>query len=97
MAPFSNPFRRSPDPPRLIKRIENLELRANDLEDSIEKVLYQQTRMMGKVNARHKKTLEAAEAALDPPELLPPNGQPTPPPGDLKSYLRQQAALLRRR
>ena len=95
------PFRRAPDPPRLVKRIELLELRSNDLEDSIEKVLYQQTRMMGKVNARHKKTLELAEAALEapepaPPELRDPNGIMLPQ-GDLKSYLRAQAAQLRRR
>jgi len=95
-----NPFKRPPAPPRLVKRIENLELRANDLEDSIEKVLYQQTRMMGKVNARHKKQLDAAEAALEAPDpgpaLTDPNGLTFPAP-DLKTHLRQQAALLRRR
>jgi len=99
-----NPFKRTPEPPALRRRVELLEIRSNDLEDSIEKVLYQQTRMMGKVNARHKKQLDAAEAALEAPEvpagpaLTDPNGYlTTAPQGDLKTYLRQQAALLRRR
>lgn len=99
-----NPFRR-PDHPRLIKRTENLELRCTDLEDSIEKVLYQQTRLLGKINARHKKQLQEAEAALDPPdELTPPQGDLNGltafsglPNRDLKAHLRAQAAQLRRR
>jgi len=96
-----NPFKRPPDPPRLVKRIEDLELRSTDVEDSIEKVLYQQSRLLGKINARHKRQLADAEQALDPPELTPelrnPNGLLPPPQGDLKAYLRQQAAQLRRR
>jgi len=77
-----------------------LEIRSADLDDSIEKVMYQQTKMMGKINARHKKTLAAAEAAL---EAIP--GDPTAPNDpnnvgpflhDPKADLRQRAALLRR-
>jgi len=96
-----NPFRRPPDPPRLVRRIEMLEIRSADLEDSIEKVLYQQTKMMGKINARHKKTLEAAEAALEAS-----GGDPTAPnigndalpfQRDSKASLRAAANELRRR
>jgi len=96
-----NPFKRPPDPPRLVRRIEVLELRSADLEDSIEKVLYQQTKMMGKINARHKKTLEAAEAALEAT-----GGDPMTPgspnnigafPVDPKAELRARANELRRR
>jgi len=96
-----NPFKRPPDPPRLVRRIELLEIRSADLEDSIEKVLYQQTKMMGKINARHKKTLEAAEAALEAS-----GGDPTAPNMgndvaplriDPKAELRARAAQLRSR
>jgi len=96
-----NPFKRPPDPPRLVRRIEMLEIRSADLEDSIEKVLYQQTKMMGKINARHKKTLAAAEAALEadgdaPPMLGDPNNVARLM-GDPKAELRARANELRRR
>ena len=100
--PFSNPFRRSPDPPRLVKRVENLEIGAADIEDTIEKVLYQQQRILGKVNARHKRELKSAEIALDEPQDVDPtqgdllNGL-TLPHRDLKAQLRQRANELRRR
>jgi len=94
-----NPFKRTPEPPLLRRRVELLEIRSNDLEDSIEKVLYQQTKMMGKINARHKSMLAAAEEALENP--LPEPGAAVDglafPPRDFKAQLRQQAALLRRR
>jgi len=70
------PFRK-PDPPRLVKRIEALELGALDTEDSIEKVLYQQQRLLGKITARQKKEIQQAELALDAP-------QDTSPPGPAK-------------
>jgi len=98
-----NPFRK-PDPPRLIKRVELLELRCTDTEDSLEKILYQQSKLLGKINARHKKQLEEAQIALEgvddlpPPLATPVNGLPTTlPPGDLKAQLRQRAAQLRGR
>jgi len=99
-----NPFRRPSDPPRLLKRIENLELRSADLEDTIEKVMHQQTRMMGKINARHKQTLADAEAALEAAPA--PSAAPAPPNDvapspfayrDAKAEMRAQAALLRGR
>jgi len=96
---MQNPFKRTPEPPALRRRVEMLEIRSNDLEDSIEKVLYQQTKMMGKINARHKSMLAKAEEALENPEVpaMPdPNGL-TFPPSDLKAQLRHQAAMLRRR
>jgi len=98
-----NPFKRASDPPRLVKRIEQLEITAADVEDTIEKVLYQQQRILGKVNARHKRELKEAEIALDGPEGPPPmqgdpNGMAQPyMQGDLKAHLRAQAAQLRRR
>jgi len=95
-----NPFRQ-PDPPRLIKRIELLELRSTDIEDLVEKLLYQQSKLLGKINARHKKQLEQAELALEGAEDLPTpsfNGMsPAAPQGDPKAHLRAQAAQLRRR
>jgi len=98
--PWYRPFRK-PDPPRLTKRIELLELRSTDQEDSIEKLLYQQSKLLGKINARHKKQLEEAEAALEGAEDIPAtpfNGMTLPPPqGDLKAHLREKAAQLRRR
>jgi len=94
------PFRK-PDPPRLIKRVELLELRCTDTEDSLEKLLYQQSKLLGKINARHKKQLEEAQMALEgvddiPPPMGQPNGIPFPH-GDLKAHLRQRAAQLRGR
>jgi len=98
--PMRNPFRR-PDPPRVTKRCEDLELRCTDIEDSIEKVLYQQSRILGKVNARHKRELKDAELQLDiEHELAPPTAQVnglTLPTGDLKAHLRQRVAQLRGR
>jgi len=95
-----NPFKRTPEPPALRRRVEMLEIRSNDLEDSIEKVLYQQTKMMGKINARHKSMLQKAEEALENPvepvAAAAVDGL-TFPPSDLKSQLRAQAAMLRRR
>jgi len=95
-----NPFRK-PDPPRLIKRVELLELRCTDTEDSLEKILYQQSKLLGKINARHKKQLEEAQIALEGVDDLPPavaqsNGLQLPH-GDLKAHLRQRAAQLRGR
>jgi len=88
-------------PPRLIKRIELLELRSTDVEDLVEKLLYQQSKLLGKINARHKKQLAQAELALDGADDLPAapfNGLTLPAPqGDLKAHLRLQAANLRRR
>jgi len=95
-----HPFKK-PDPPRLIKRVELLELRCTDTEDSLEKILYQQSKLLGKINARHKKQLEEAQIALEGVDDLPAvpfNGMTLPPPqGDLKAHLRAQAAQLRRR
>jgi len=95
-----NPFRK-PDAPRLVKRIELLELRCTDNEDSVEKLLYQQSKLLGKINARHKKQLLEAQEALEGAQDLPDpafNGLTLPPPqGDLKAHLRLQAAQLRRR
>lgn len=95
-----NPFRK-PDPPRLIKRVELLELRCTDNEDSVEKLLYQQSKLLGKINARHKKQLEEAQDALagaDDIPAVPFNGMTLPAPqGDLKAHLRAKAAELRRR
>jgi len=95
-----HPFRK-PEPPRLIKRIVELELRAQDTEDSIEKVLYQQQRLLGKITARQKKELQQAELALDAPQDVPTsqgdvNGL-TLPHRDLKAQLRARANELRRR
>jgi len=96
-----NPFKSPPVPRSWAKRLENLELRSNELEDSIEKVLYQQTKMMGKINARHKQTLAAAEEALEAAPI-----DPTAPTmgnelafnhNDPKAQMRAQAAMLRRR
>jgi len=97
-----HPFRKPPPaPPRVIKRIEELEIRANDLEDTIEKVLYQQTRMMGKLNARHKKTLQAAEEALEAASTDPTaphmGNEVLPFRGDPKAELRARARELRSR
>jgi len=95
-----NPFKRIPEPPALRRRVEMLEIRSNDLEDSIEKVLYQQTKMMGKINSRHKAMLQKAEEALEnpvEPVAAAPNDGLTFPPSDLKAQLRAQAAMLRRR
>jgi len=93
------PFRK-PEPPRLIKRIEQLELRSMDVEDSIEKVLYQQQRLLGKITARQKKEIVQAELALDAPQdTSPPQDQLnglTLPHRDLKAQLRQRANELRR-
>jgi len=95
-----HPFRK-PDHPRLIKRIELLELRCTDNEDSVEKLLYQQSKLLGKINARHKKQLEEAQDALAGADDLPPvpfNGMTFPAPqGDLKAHLRAKANELRRR
>jgi len=95
-----NPFQKPETPRRLTKRIELLELRATDQEDSIEKLLYQQSKLLGKINARHKKQLEQAELALEGAEDIPAvpfNGMTLPAPtGDLKAHLRQKAAELRR-
>lgn len=84
-----------------MKRVEDLELRSADVEDSIEKVLYQQSRLLGKLTSRYKKEIAASEAALDAPPEIPatpydPNNV-TPPQGDLKAHLRQRAAMLRSR
>jgi len=92
---------RTPDPPRLIKRIVELELRAQDVDDTIEKVLYQQQRLVGKITARQKKQIQQAELALDAPEDVTPtqgdvNGL-TLPHRDLKAQLRARANELRRR
>jgi len=98
--PWYRPFRK-PDPPRLVKRIERLELRSMDAEDSIEKVLYQQQRLLGKITARQKKELQQAELALDAPQDVAPtqgdvNGLSLPH-RDLKAQLRARANELRRR
>jgi len=94
-----NPFRQ-PVAPRITKRFEQLELELNDVQDTIEKVLYQQKRILGKVNARHKRDLQDADSQLDIEEqIVPPtfNGMTFPPPhGDPKALMRQQAAELRR-
>jgi len=96
-----HPFKRPPEAPRVVKRLEDLELRSNDLEDSIEKVLYQQGRMMGKINARHKQTLQDAEAALEAAPIDPrTQGDPNnvlPQAFDPKAELRARARELRRR
>jgi len=94
-----NPWRK-PDPPRLVKRIVELELRAQDTEDSIEKVLYQQQRLLGKITARQKKEIQQAELALDEPNGVTPAPGDQPglglPHRDLKAQLRQRANELRR-
>jgi len=92
---------RKPENPRLVKRMSLLEVRSTDIEDIVEKILYQQNKLMGKINARHKKQIEAAAAALEGgSEDF--NGLtfPTPhtaPQGDLKAHLRARANELRRR
>jgi len=72
-----------------------------DVEDTIEKVLYQQSRILGKVNARHKREIKDAEIQLDlVDEITPPQDQLnglTLPHRDLKAQLRQRANELRRR
>jgi len=97
-----NPFKTPTNAPkRVIKRLEHLELAMTDVEDTIEKVLYQQTRLLGKVNARYKRELKDAEAMLDESqEVSPPQGQYNgliASGHDLKAELRQRAAQLRRR
>jgi len=100
-SPMWHPFRK-PEAPRLIKRISLLEVRATDVEDIVEKILYQQNKLMGKINARHKKQIEAAAAALEGSEdITTPNANglnfPAPQGGDLKAHLRARANELRRR
>lgn len=94
------PFRKRSEPPKLLHRVHDLEIRATDVEDALEKLLHQQHRIIAKVNKRHQMALKEAEGdAEDAPQGA--NGagagaQPTPAFNlDPKAALRERAALMR--
>lgn len=90
------PFQRSSPPaetPRtasLAKRIDDLELDNLELRETQEKTLAAIKRIQGRLLKR----VQLAEGQLEPEE---PNAAPEalPPPGDLKTALRQRVAVLR--
>jgi len=90
------PFRKREKSPRVLKRLEELELRSTDMEDSMEKLLHQQHRIIAKVNARHRMAIKELEDADDIPSLPQSNDQ-LPMFADPKAELRARARQLRER
>jgi len=88
------PFKKTPEPPKTLRRLQDLEVRMTDQEDGLEKLLHQQSRIIGKMNKRHQMALKELE------DDAPPDGNGasvTVPPQEELQFNRDPKAALRAR